>query len=145
MYVAITRAKERLYLLRACSRLSWGRRQAAPISRFINEIPGELISNISGISKIGRSSLSEYGSSESEHELATIEDEIVNPETRISRVEVAGKDLVLKIGDMVKHAKFGNGKILRLNVEASKMIAEIFFIGIGKKTLDLNIAKIEKA
>ena len=53
-------------------------------------------------------------------------------------------DETIKIGDMVKHAKFGNGKILQLNIDGKKTTAEIFFIGIGKKNLDLNIAKIEK-
>lgn len=144
MYVAITRAEEKLYLLRACSRLMWGKRQSAPISRFVNEIPGELISNISGISEIGSSSLMDFGAD-------MVTDcggfggfATDNPETRISRVKLSDKDLTIKIGDMVKHAKFGNGKVMHLNVDGKKMTGEIFFIGVGKKMLDLNIAKIEK-
>ena len=146
MYVAITRAKEKLYLLRACSRLSWGKRQSAPISRFVNEIPGELISNISGISAIGSSSLLEYGMpsllmDENSRGQAQM---MGNPETKISRITLSDQDITIKIGDMVKHAKFGNGKVMNLHVEGKKMTGEIFFIGIGKKMLDLNIAKIER-
>lgn len=145
MYVAITRARKKLYLLRACSRLMWGKRLSAPVSRFVNEIPGELISNISGISKIGCSSLMDYGGNTTEVSPHNLDPTVVdNPETKISRVQLNNQDVVLKIGDMVKHAKFGNGKIIHLNIDGSKMTAEIFFIGIGKKTLDLNIAKIEK-
>ena len=124
----------------------WGQRQSAPVSRFVNEIPGDLISNISGISKIGRSSLIDYdnsgGSNGRLNDMPLSPVQIDNPETKISRVSV--QDVTLKIGDMIKHAKFGNGKIINLNVDGKKMTAEIFFIGMGKKTLDLNIAKIEK-
>ena len=140
MYVAITRACQKLYLLRACSRLMWGKRISAPVSRFVNEIPNELILNISGISKIGCSSLVE--SDIDLHHL--IPTEVSNPETKISRVTLTNCDKIIKIGDMVQHAKFGNGKVLRLNIDGKKTTAEIFFIGIGKKNLDLNIAKIEK-
>ncbi len=140
MYVAITRACKKLYLLRACSRLMWGKRISAPVSRFVNEIPNELILNISGISKIGCSSL--VDSDIDLHHLTPTE--VSNPETKISRVTLANCDEIIKIGDMVKHAKFGNGKVLRLNIDGKKITAEIFFIGIGKKNLDLNIAKIEK-
>ena len=140
MYVAITRACKKLYLLRACSRLMWGKRISAPVSRFVNEIPSELILNISGISKIGRCSLT-HSDIDMHHLIPT---EVSNPETKISRVTLSNCDETIKIGDMVKHAKFGNGKILQLNIDGKKTTAEIFFIGIGKKNLDLNIAKIEK-
>ena len=145
MYVAITRACKKLYLLRACSRLMWGKRISAPVSRFINEIPSELISNISGISKIGCSSLIDYSNSnilQNNHDLLPIK--VENPETKISRVNLPNQNMVLKIGDMIKHSKFGDGKIISLNIDGKKITAEIFFIGVGKKNLDLNIAKIEK-
>jgi len=147
MYVAVTRAKEKLYLMRACSRLMWGKRISAPISRFVNEIPAELISNISGVSKIGYSDLAEFGSSLENNALGGMrgaDSNFEHPETKTSRVELKNSDVTLKIGDMVKHAKFGNGKILRLNADGKKVTAEIFFIGVGKKTLDLNIANIDK-
>jgi len=141
MYVAITRARKKLYLLRACSRLMWGKRQSAPLSRFVNEIPSELINNISGISQIGSTDINgiEQDASNYNHGIAP-----KNPETKISRVSLLENDLTIKIGDTVKHAKFGNGKVLHLNIDGKKMTGDIFFIGLGKKTLDLNIAKIEK-
>ena len=45
---------------------------------------------------------------------------------------------------MIKHYKFGYVNIISLNIDVKKITAEIFFIGVGKKNLDLNIAKIEK-
>lgn len=139
MYVAVTRAKEKLYLLRACSRLLWGKRLSAPISRFVNEIPTELILNISGMSQIGYSQLDGYSYRDTEYE------DVGYVENKTSRVSLKDSDVTLQIGDMVSHAKFGRGKILRLFAEGKKMTAEIFFIGIGKKVLDLNIAHLEKA
>lgn len=143
MYVAITRAEEKLYLSRACSRLLWGKRQSAVLSRFVNEIPNELISNISGLSAVGSNNLMDIAGLNpvAADDIAVTTE---NPETKISRVSLSNKDVTIKIGDMVKHDKFGNGKVMHLNVDGNKMTGEIFFIGIGKKTLDLNIAKIEK-
>ena len=42
-YVGITRARKRLYLTRAVNRSAWGQAIANPESRFLAEIPGELI------------------------------------------------------------------------------------------------------
>ena len=145
MYVAITRARDKLYLLRACSRLLWGKRISAPISRFVDEIPEELILNISGVSSIGYSQLNEYDTPKRNNfKLPNNPAQVANPESKTSRVVLVEKDLTIKIGDMVRHAKFGQGKVLRLNSDGKKMTAEIFFIGMGKKNLDLNIANIEK-
>ena len=142
MYVAITRAKDQLYLLRACSRLLWGKRLTAPLSRFVNEIPEELILNLSGVSKIGYSQAAPQVAKTSFNSLRSVAR--TNPEPKTSGVVLKDREIMLQIGDMIRHAKFGNGKILRLNSEGSKMTAEIFFIGLGKKTLDLNIATIDK-
>ena len=141
MYVAVTRAKEMLYLLRACSRMMWGKRLLAPVSRFVHEIPEDLISNISGLSLIGRSNLNEYGDYSENSDGCR---EVFNVECKTSRVDLAAQNITLKIGDMISHEKFGKGKVVRLNADGKKVIADIFFIGLGKKTLDLNIAKVEK-
>lgn len=143
MYVAITRAKEKLFLLRACSRLIWGKRISAPISRFVNEIPVELINNISGLSKIGYNQFTNNEDYNQSNDYSYSSKDNLSAKT--SHIELKDKDITFKIGDMVKHAKFGSGKILKLNSENDKLTAEIFFIGVGKKTLDLNIAKIDKA
>ncbi|MBY0378853.1 MAG: hypothetical protein K2P99_00470, partial [Burkholderiales bacterium] len=120
----------------------WGKRQYAPISRFVNEIPPNLISNISGISHIGHDTLTSsdmIGDSNSVHP-----HNMHNIECKTSHIEFLDRGMSFKIGDLVKHEKFGNGKVTHLNTQGQKLTAEIFFIGLGKKTLDLNIAKIEK-
>lgn len=142
MYVAITRAQTKLYLLRACSRLMWGRRQSAPLSRFVNELPSKLITNLTSMSQVGYNSLDDYTHNNQLHEHVPVR--IISPENRTSHINIEEKSLSLKIGDIIKHNKFGNGKILELNATGKKLTALVLFIGLGKKTLDLNIAKVEK-
>mgnify|MGYP000143144806 CR=1 FL=1 len=160
MYVAITRAKDMLYILRSCSRMIWGKRQECVLSRFLTEIPNDIINNISGISAIGYNNLL----NNTNEKIANFVDDnscnldlikhidmhhrnTINSQNKISRVQIINSDdvkTVFKIGDLVTHLKFGRGKILSLHVDSKKTTAEIFFIGLGKKRLDLNIAKIEK-
>ena len=49
----------------------------------------------------------------------------------------------LQTGQNVKHAKFGNGKILQIEGEGSNKKATVFFSGIGQKQLLLKFAKLE--
>lgn len=139
MYVAMTRAKERLYLLRACSRLLWGSRQMSPLSRFVNEIPVTLIDN-----------LSEYAVLAQQIQVSKLNDGLNQSNVsakhypKLSKISLNINGLTYKIGDLVTHAKFGDGKILHINTDDKKNVANIFFIGIGEKSLDLNIAKIAK-
>lgn len=139
MYVAITRASESLYLLRACSRILWGNRLMAPISRFVNEIPEDLIINISGISKIGVSNFD--GLSLKDNQDTT---NVVLPIIKQSWVTLNDHITTVKIGDIINHIKFGNGKVVKINNDSNKAIAEVVFSISGKKTLDLNIAKFTK-
>jgi DNA helicase-2/ATP-dependent DNA helicase PcrA len=56
-YVGITRARERLHISRASVRSAWGAPQYNPASRFLDEIPAQLMSwerELSGMAAIGR-------------------------------------------------------------------------------------------
>ena len=136
MYVAITRATNKLFLLRAFSRLKWGKRISSPISRFVNEIPGTLIDDISNMSNIKNTLIDNVEVNDKTF--------FSDPETKIPYVHIAEQQLYLKVGDVISHEKFGNGKILKLNIDNAKITAEILFVGLGKKVLNLNIAKINK-
>ncbi len=138
MYVAITRAREKLYLLRACSRLIWGKRDCMPMSRFVTEIPANLVHYISNSCSTKISNTDNYSYYENNFREEDLKD---NNYSKMSSVDSV---IEHKIGDMIWHEKFGNGKIIQLNIGGSKRVAEIFFVGVGKKTLDLNIAKIVK-
>ena len=121
-YVGITRARERLYLLNAWSRSLWGGLNYNPASRFLSEIPGELVSRAdrSPPSKRGG------GSSPSGPE--------VDPES-------------FKVGQEVEHKKWGRGTILEIarsgigGVEATIHFPQVG----GEKRLDLSLAPLKPA
>lgn len=173
MYVAITRAKERIYLVRVYSRLVWGQRVNTKLSRFVYDIDSNLLNNLSGMSNIGYNELmiddnknayNDYGSdynttakspvdnhyingaSKKNKHLSNIglDANILNYENYISHVNIESKNMSFKIGDLISHPKFNKGKIVSLNISDDKITADILFANVGKKTLDLNIATLTK-
>jgi DNA helicase-2/ATP-dependent DNA helicase PcrA len=119
-YVAITRAKIQLYLVHADSRLYFGSRQQNLVSRFIEDIPQELISRLAGSSYRGKAS--------GWDDLA--DDWGEQP----PRVEVQS-------GDKVKHAYFGVGTVL----SADDSIIRINFGGVyGVKELARDLAPLTR-
>lgn len=121
MYVAITRAKKFLYMTRATTRLIWGKRNYAFKSRFISEIPNNIIEEVNLLA----------------NKADVVLDVLNNDLDYVIKTEFS-------IGDIVKHNKFGNGKIIDIKAHGNRLVGDIFFIGIGKKTLDLKIANIKK-
>lgn len=135
-YVGITRARERLYLSRAKIRSSWGQPMLNPESRFLREIPQELIdwrrteqaSSFSApVSGAGR-----YG---------TREDRRLSP-TRSS----AGKRplLVLEPGDRVTHDKYGLGRVEEVSGAGESAMSLIDFGSAGRVKLMHNHAPVSK-
>lgn len=118
-YVAITRAKEQLFLTHAKSRLYFGQKQSNPVSRFIEDISTDLLGYESGLDTISWEDIDE------------IEEDFVSP-----RIEIN-----VEPGDKVKHEYFGEGKVL--NIDDSYI--EVDFGGVyGVKELMLEYAKLEK-
>lgn len=135
-YVGITRARQRLYLSRAKIRSSWGQPMLNPESRFLREIPQELIdwrrteqaSSFSApVSGAGR-----YG---------TREDRRPSP-TRSS----AGKRplLVLEPGDRVTHDKYGLGRVEEVSGAGESAMSLIDFGSAGRVKLMHNHAPVSK-
>jgi DNA helicase-2/ATP-dependent DNA helicase PcrA len=150
-YVGITRARERLYLTHAWCRMLHGTTQYNPPSRFLDEIPATLVRDAEGSrsSRAGRSS-STYGWSgtadrDREHgrRSSAHRDEIVERAMRASPPQPSGADRIgLRVGDDVRHAKFGEGVILELRGEGDKTEARVNFAGLGEKTLLLSWAPL---
>ena len=131
-YVGITRAKRRLYLSRAVTRSSWGQPSSNPPSRFLDEVPPDLI-----------------------------EWEREEPATQQpAQARVAARALAtgqlrggagnrpipdLEIGDRVNHDVFGLGRVVTVQGEGERAQAHIAFGGeYGTKRLLLRYAPIEK-
>jgi DNA helicase-2/ATP-dependent DNA helicase PcrA len=132
-YVGITRARERLYLSRAAVRSAWGAPQYNPPSRFLDEIPADLLD----WQRLGPSFSGARGSSQLA--VATL---AARPGVRS-----AGKRpvIALKSGDRVTHESFGLGTVVRVEGEGDKAMAHVDFgPETGTKRLLLRYAPLEK-
>jgi DNA helicase-2/ATP-dependent DNA helicase PcrA len=162
-YVGITRARERLYLTNAWCRTLWGSTQYNPPSRFLKEIPEELMTMVEG----GRRSSSRErqrgfgfgggggggagrGSSGTGAGWGGGRDAIVEGALRAGGQTTPAKtkgaeQLGLKTGDDVVHGKFGEGVIIDVIGEGDKAEAVVRFPGVGEKRLLLAWAPLKKA
>jgi DNA helicase-2/ATP-dependent DNA helicase PcrA len=146
-YVALTRAQERLYLTHAWSRTLYGGTQYNPPSRFLDEIPDELVEVIEQkrASRGGRT----YGSGGYGSRGSGIGE---NKERIVERAIQAGAGpqrhgadaLGLKVGDDVSHATFGEGVILMIEGQGDKTEVVIRFPGAGEKRLLMSWAPLKK-
>jgi DNA helicase-2/ATP-dependent DNA helicase PcrA len=134
-YVGITRAKERLYLTHAWCRSLWGQTQYNPPSRFLKEIPDQLVHMVEGQRRAQRS----LGG----------RDRIVESAIRGGRstpVKGSGADrLGLKPGEDVVHGTWGEGVVIEVSGEGDKAQAVVRFPSVGEKRLALSLAPLKRA
>ena len=147
-YVGITRAMRQLTLTHAWSRLLYGSRQYNPPSRFLKEIPDELLQTVDG-SRVVRSRY--YSRSRRERSLdrrSANRDEIVERALDAGRrppPSQSGADrLGLRVGDDVRHAQWGEGVILNIEGAGDDAQASVRFGSVGEKQLLLSWAPLEK-
>jgi DNA helicase-2/ATP-dependent DNA helicase PcrA len=134
-YVGLTRARQRLYLTRAVSRSAWGTPAYNPASRFLSEIPEELVEwrRKEPVSlPIGAGGFGAAPSSSS----AAIK--------LGDRVVGRGPVVSLEAGDRVTHSKFGLGTVVSTSGIGDKADATIDFGSAGTKRLLLRYAPVEK-
>jgi DNA helicase-2/ATP-dependent DNA helicase PcrA len=138
MYVAITRARERLYLSLAQSRMLHGQTRYAMRSRFLAEIPEQHLkwltlgqANVGGGYGVGGASWSKP--------MGTLSPRGVIPSSGVTMVG----DLHYRIGQGVRHARFGDGTIIGLSGTGQDAQAQIQFRDVGAKTLALGVAKLD--
>jgi len=153
-YVGLTRAMEKLYLTNAWARMIFGQTQYNPPSRFLDEIPDELVETAEGGRGSGRrSGHSVFGGGGSSHTRGVNRsnggsgfggrDRLVD--TAVSRDNNTGADQIgIRIGDDVSHAKWGEGVVLGLSGSGDKAEVVVNFGSVGQKTLLLAWAPLEK-
>ena len=125
-YVGITRAKSKLYLTHAESRRLHGEVNLCRPSRFIKEIPKQLIDEIRLKAPVSRTKvLRRNGMRDSLSSGAEI------PQTEIS------------LGQRVAHGKFGEGVVLNYEGQGSNARVQVNFDAAGSKWLVLSYAKLE--
>jgi DNA helicase-2/ATP-dependent DNA helicase PcrA len=142
-YVGITRAQRRLVLTSAARRRVFGEYQSTEPSRFIDEIPRELIEDIPSTfvspyqSSFAHFRASPYGRGRSrvreEHAAYAYEDEDQSVPAH------------LRPGMRVRHAKFGEGTVISIEPLDDDTKLVVRFTSVGQKTLRAKFAKLEVA
>ncbi|MDC0249580.1 UvrD-helicase domain-containing protein [Flavobacteriales bacterium] len=151
-YVAITRAKKRIFLSFSTSRFRWGQFIDCEASRFLSELDDSFVEKHEVIPKTKKefSPHKIYAKTKlkkKEYSAATKKFIPTNNLTNINRA----KNISIHISDLsriengmqVKHARFGKGKVLAISGDGANKKATVFFNGIGQKQLLLRFAKLE--
>ena len=131
-YVGVTRARERLYLSRATTRSAWGAPSYNPASRFLEEIPANLVT---------------WRREAAAPTQWTRRAPAQQPSFRSSSVAQRSQRAVvsLEAGDRVIHDTFGLGTVVALEGVGESAVASVDFGSAGVKRLLLRYAPVEKA
>jgi DNA helicase-2/ATP-dependent DNA helicase PcrA len=141
-YVGMTRARERLYLLNARRRYLFGQEQINLPSRFLKDIPGELLEEAGTASIYQKTETSRaYATPYPTHNLAAISQSFSNEIEIVPEPPEEHGDVFL--GMKVRHAKFGVGTIRKLEGEGEGQKAIVWFT-VGPKKLLLRFAGLER-
>ena len=135
-YVGITRARRRLYLTHTWVRTIYGQTHDSLTSRFLREIPDELVHDLSPSPSeisIGRSSLS----------LSTTSRSLRTPTSPIS--STGAESLGLSPGDRIVHTRWGEGIIHKISGEGEQTEAVIEFPNRGEKRFLLALTPLKRA
>jgi DNA helicase-2/ATP-dependent DNA helicase PcrA len=150
-YVGVTRARERLYISRAVVRSAWGAPSHNPGSRFLDELPVDLVDwrrTEAAQTRWGRPDLAS-GSPAVRMGAPTAAGRR-NFSSAALRADAAAKAKPareipsLEPGDRVVHDSFGMGTVVSLEGSADKTVASIDFGSEGVKRLLLRYAPVEK-
>jgi len=129
-YVGVTRAMSKLYICHTESRRLHGEINLCRPSRFIKEIPNDLVEEIRLKSSISRPAVG--GGRLGQNNVA---------KSLNGSVEVPDTDLSL--GQRVLHAKFGEGVILNYEGQGTSARVQVSFDDVGSKWLVLSFAKLQ--
>jgi len=167
-YVGITRARQRLFVTHAWSRNLFGQTQYNAPSRFLDEIPADLLQsqgNVTGRSSYGRQSLRprdrgglggvppyrrgrDRGDERDARDRSDAHrDRVVDAAIRAGTRPIEPSDpaaVELRIGDDVEHPAFGDGVVLEVRGRGSDIEATVNFRGVGVKHLSLSFAPLRK-
>ncbi len=132
MYVAITRARRRLYLTFAQSRMLHGQTSYGRVSSFLRELPEELLHWITP-RVVPRSS---YAPAYASYSSQTAPADYAAPAPRPA--DASG----WRIGQNVEHAKFGEGVVLNVEGSGTDARVQVQFRKAGSKWLSLEYAKL---
>jgi DNA helicase-2/ATP-dependent DNA helicase PcrA len=162
-YVGITRAERHLYVSHAWSRMLYGRGTSSIPSRFLNEIPDELLRDVGGDpgrfgGGFGRSRWGGDGPSSGEDGAGTPGKSVfgrgvaegpgefdANGRRRRAPASSGAEQLGLEPGDRVVHGKWGEGNVVEASGPGEDAEAVVQFGSVGRKKLLLRMAPLKRA
>ena len=138
-YVAVTRARNELYLLNTSNRMLYGRTETRQISRFANEIPQDCCDRATVKDSKGfvAAPVSAYAARHNESRNNFLE----NIRAGVQKTQSSA---VFEEGDRIKHPMFGEGEILNASPMGGDVLYEIEFANGSVKRLMGNYAKLTK-
>ena len=144
-YVAITRAKEELYIFHAESRMIFGMTNRNRVSRFVEEIPAMLIEHTRSRDYSARPvSMPSFGGAkpfgEAPKTKSVAEAGGFTPKPRVKPAPAG----TYRVGDTVLHKAFGTGLIVSATPMANDTLLEVAFDKVGTKKLFANFARLTK-
>ena len=142
MYVAVTRAKRRLYVTHAQSRMLHGQVRYNIASRFLDELPSEVVSWLSPRrTRRGVMDVDPFERGERVGAIAPASSPAMPSRTG----EAGARGPTWRIGQSVRHAKFGLGIIIDAEGRGDDARVQVNFRDTGVKWLALEYAKLEAA
>jgi DNA helicase-2/ATP-dependent DNA helicase PcrA len=142
MYVAITRARRRLYMSFTQQRMLHGQTRFNMKSRFFDELPDESLKWLSP--RVQTNWFANKKATTAWDDAQFRDGGTDNKIAQQIKQKSGGGGSGWRIGESVSHAKFGEGVIVNIEGGAGAARAQINFGAAGMKVLDLSVAKLER-
>ncbi len=140
-YVAITRAKKRLYLTNARKRMLFGQTQTNITSRFMREIGSDLMEKHDNAAAM-KNNIIESDNSVTEVQSSSLQQQLAR--NKMLSNANAKASVTYDVGERVQHNIFGDGTIISAKPMANDTMLEIAFEKVGTKKIMANYAKLKK-
>jgi len=137
-YVALTRAKEKLTLTTAASRMLFGMTMRNPPSQFLEEIDKSLLEEKTSRRQSKRGIPA--GNAESVQSISLLQQQMAASKKRVYQAQPKE----FHVGERVRHAVFGDGTVLSIIKMANDAMLEVGFDQVGTKRLMASHPKIKK-
>lgn len=144
-YVAITRAKRQLFITNTRRRMLFGSTTFNPPSRFIGEIPSELLDQSASSYKRMQEQQGEDTANYRSRQKDDSKNKVVSRGFTVAENKTAQKPAAnFKVGNTVTHKGFGTGVVISTKPMGNDCLLEILFENVGTKKIMAKFAKIEK-
>ncbi len=134
-YVGLTRAKDRLYLVRAAQRTSFGSFEYSELSRFVNDIPSELVKRQGMQISLPRR--------DADWQSARWQGTTLAPSPPPSSAKTGGGEVRFRPAMRVRHPLWGEGMVLDSRWQDEDETVDVIFEGVGFKRLVASMARLE--